>query len=113
MRTRLLAFLAQMFSHRNGYTFSDYIILPGSIDFDAAEVTLATYATKRIKLNTPFISSPMDTVTEHQMAIHMALFGGLGIIHCNNTIEGLDVLNVRSGEPGGTRGGQGNGAIES
>ena len=77
-----------MFSNPNGYTYSDYIILPGSISFDASDVKLVTHATKKIQLNCPFISSPMDTVTEHQMAIHMALFGGLGIIHCNNTIEG-------------------------
>lgn len=76
-----------LFSNRNGYTYSDYIILPGSIGFGAADVKLQTNATKKIMLNTPFISSPMDTVTEHQMAIHMALFGGLGIIHCNNSIE--------------------------
>jgi len=70
-----------------GYTYSDYIILPGMIDFGAADVNLRTLATKQIALNAPFISSPMDTVTEAQMAIHMALFGGLGIIHANNTVE--------------------------
>jgi len=77
----------QLFSHREGYTYADYIILPGHINFAAEDVSLQTQVTKKIKLNLPFISSPMDTVTEAQMAIHMALFGGLGIIHCNNTIE--------------------------
>jgi IMP dehydrogenase len=76
-----------LFSNANGYTYQDFIILPGMIDFGADSVATTTQITKKIRVHVPFISSPMDTVTEHNMAINMALFGGLGIIHCNNGIE--------------------------
>ncbi|CAD6906015.1 unnamed protein product [Tilletia controversa] len=85
-----------------GLTYNDLLILPGYIDFPASEVPLLTRVTRNVALNTPFLSAPMDTVTETQMAISMALMGGLGVIHNNVSPEeqAQMVRNVKKFENG-------------
>jgi len=50
-------------------------------------VDTSSYLTPRVKLNMPLIASPMETVTEADLATSLALVGGIGFIHCNQGID--------------------------
>ena len=70
-----------------GITFDDVLLVPHYSEVVPNAVDSSTNLTNTIRLNIPFISAGMDTVTEHNMAIAMARCGGIGIIHKNMTIE--------------------------
>jgi IMP dehydrogenase len=69
------------------FTFDDVLLEPRYSDVVPAEVNVASQLTKRIRLNIPVLSSPMDTVTESEMAIALAQEGGLSVIHKNMSVE--------------------------
>ncbi len=68
-------------------TFDDVLLEPRYSTVVPAEVNVSSLLTRRIRLNIPVLSSPMDTVTESEMAIALAQEGGLGVIHKNMTVE--------------------------
>src|SRR5713101_2434616 len=70
-----------------GITFDDVLLEPGYSDVLPRDVDVRTMLTRHIRLNIPIVSSPMDTVTESELAIALAGEGGIGIIHKNMSIE--------------------------
>ncbi len=72
---------------REGLTFDDVLLVPARSEVLPRDVDLSIQLTPKIKLNIPFMSAAMDTVTDARMAIAMAREGGLGIIHKNMSVE--------------------------
>lgn len=87
---------------KEGLTFDDVLLIPAESDVTPNMVNIGTQLTKKIHLNTPIMTSAMDTVTEAEMAIAIAREGGIGIIHKNMSIEAQadEVDKVKRSENG-------------
>src|SRR5436853_4032786 len=85
-----------------GITFDDVLLEPAYSDVVPREVDVRTRLTRSITLNLPILSSPMDTVTESDLAIALAQEGGLGVIHKNMSIadQTNEVDKVKRSENG-------------
>ncbi len=85
-----------------GITFDDVLLEPGYSDAVPRDVDVRTRLTRNVRINIPVISSPMDTVTESDLAIALAQEGGMGIIHKNMSVElqSREVEKVKRSENG-------------
>jgi IMP dehydrogenase len=68
-------------------TYDDVLLVPAYSEILPREADTTSQLTRNIRLNIPIVSAAMDTVTEAELAISVALEGGLGFIHKNMKIE--------------------------
>lgn len=87
MKGKNLSFGKKFEALEPALTFQDVILLPGLAEVEPSQVDIKTKVSRNHALNIPSVSSPMDTVTESEMAIALAREGGLGVLHRNCTIE--------------------------
>ena len=70
------------------YTFDDFLMIPQYTEIQSrGECDVSSRFSTNVPLNVPIVSSPMDTVTEHKMAIEMARNGGIGVLHRFQSIQ--------------------------
>ena len=83
-------------------TFDDVLLIPQYSDFVPTTADVRTRLTRGIEINIPLVSAPMDTVTEHALAIALAQEGGMGVIHKNLPVEAQarEVEKVKRSENG-------------
>jgi len=87
---------------KEGLTFDDVLLVPRKSSVLPGETDVSTQLSDKVKLNVPFISAGMDTVTEAPLAIAIAREGGIGIIHKNMSVEqqAEEVDRVKRSESG-------------
>ena len=92
----------QMKIIQDGFTFDDLLLVPAYSEVTPDSACTRTRLTRRIDLEIPILSAPMDTVTESTLAIALAQEGGLGIIHKNLSPEAQarEVQKVKRSENG-------------
>ncbi len=83
-------------------TFDDVLLIPARSDFTPGDADTRTRVTRKIEVNIPLMSAPMDTVTESALAIALAQEGGIGVIHKNLSVENQarEVEKVKRSENG-------------
>ncbi|QNE40603.1 IMP dehydrogenase [Hymenobacter sp. NBH84] len=68
-------------------TYDDVLLLPAYSEVLPRDADTSSQLTRNIRLNLPFVSAAMDTVTEADMAVAMAQEGGIGMVHKNMSIK--------------------------
>ncbi len=78
-----MGFRSKFENAEKALTFNDVLLLPGWTTLEPSDADVKTRVTTNVELNIPLIASPMDTVTEAEMAIALAREGSLGVLHRN------------------------------
>ena len=85
-------------------SYDDVLLRPQYSDIRSrSEIDISTDLGNDLGLQLPIISSPMDTISEDDMAICLSRHGGCSVIHRYNTIEEQTRLVVRALEQAATR----------
>ena len=73
---------------KQAHSFDDVLLVPQYSDIESrGQIDISNSLNNKISLAMPVISSPMDTITEDEMAATMATCGGMGIVHRYNSLE--------------------------
>ena len=82
-----MGFRSKFENAEKALTFNDVLLLPGWTTLEPSEASVKSRVTTNVELNIPLIASPMDTVTEAEMAIALAREGSMGVLHRNCSAE--------------------------